>query len=450
MTININSLNPVVVNINSNDTTINLFQNFDDPFTTGKVANFNLRENSIGAGEINVVLFDQGGQGAPITVDNFLKYSNDGDYINTIIHRSIVTPQPFIIQGGGFTVNNLTVDNVPADAPIVNEFSPNRSNTRGTLAMAKLGNNPNSATNQWFFNLRNNSANLDNQNGGFTVFGEVLPGNDLTTMDAIASLTVVNGRNINSAFTDLPVNNFNVDVNNIQIDEDDDFVRFENITVKNLPELTFTVENNTNPNLVTAKVDRNGRLNLNYGNNRQGISDITIKATNLLGESTSDTFRVSVVNNPNLPSGNLNTTFNRFQNNDRLGTYLFASEVESRNIRASFPNFKEEGVAFQVSETPDDELIVFNRFQNKNLPGTYLYAGEQESQNIRRNFPNFKEEGVAFYAYSGNANKGVDFYRFQNTRQLGTYIFVGEEERQNIVANFPDFKEEGVAFEVKV
>lgn len=450
MTININSLNPVVVNINSNGTTINLFQNFDDPFTTGKVANFNLRENSIGVGEINVVLFDQGGQGAPITVDNFLNYVNDGDYINTIIHRSIVTPQPFIIQGGGFTVNNLTVNNVSADAPIANEFSPNRSNTRGTLAMAKLPNNPNSATNQWFFNLRNNSANLDNQNGGFTVFGEVLPGNDLTTMDAIASLTVVNGRNINSAFTDLPVNNFNVDVNNIQIDEDDDFVRFENITVKNLPELTFTVENNTNPNLVTATVDKNGRLKLNYGNNLQGVANITIKATNLLGESTSDTFRVSVVNNPNLPSGNLNTTFNRFQNNDRLGTYLFASEVESRNIRASFPNFAEEGIAFQVSETPDDDLIVFNRFQNKNLPGTYLYAGEQESRNIRRNFPNFQEEGVAFYAYSGDANKGVDFYRFQNTRQLGTYIFVAEEERQNILANFPQFVEEGVAFEVRV
>lgn len=447
MTINVNFLNPVVVNISSNDTTINLFQNFDDPFTTGKVANFNLRENSIGAGEINVVLFDQGGQGAPITVNNFLNYVNDGDYVNTIIHRSIPN---FIIQGGGFTVNNLKVNDVPADAPIANEFSPNRSNTRGTIAMAKLGNNPNSATNQWFFNLDNNSANLDNQNGGFTVFGEVLPGNDLTTMDAIASLPIVDGSNIDSAFTDLPANSFNViDINNIEINEDDDFVRFENITVNNFPELTFTVENNTNPNLVTATIDENGRLKLDYGNNIQGVADIIIKATNLLGESTFDTLTVSVVNNPNLPSGNLNTAFNRFQNNDLPGTYLFASEVESRGIRQNFPNFAEEGVAFLVSETPDDELIVFNRFQNKNLLGTYLYAGEQESQSIRQNFPNFEEEGVAFYAYSGNANKGVDFYRFQNTQQLGTYIFVGEEERQNILANFPQFVEEGVAFEVR-
>ena len=40
--------------------------------------------------------------------------------------------------------------------------------------MAKLSGNPNSATNQWFINLGNNSTNLDVQNGGFTVFGQVI------------------------------------------------------------------------------------------------------------------------------------------------------------------------------------------------------------------------------------------------------------------------------------
>ncbi len=433
MTINVNPLNPVVVNVNSNDTTLNLFQNFDDPFTTGRVANFNLRENSIGTGEINVVLFDQAGEGAPITVNNFLNYVNDGDYVNTIIHRSV---PDFVIQGGGFTVNNLTVNSVPTDAPIPNEFSSNRSNTRGTIAMAKLGGNPNSATSQWFFNLADNSRNLDNQNGGFSVFGEVLPGDGLTTMDAIASLPVVNASNINPAFTNLPVNN-------IDINEDDDFVRFENITLNNLPELTFTIENNTNPNLVTANIDNNGNLTLDYGQNTDGVAEISIKATNLLGESTVDTLRVSVVDN-------LNTPFFRFQNSDRPGTYLFAGEPESQSIRQNFPNFVEEGFAFYVGDVPDDDLIVFNRFQNTAVPGTYLYAGEVESGNIRQNFPDFVEEGVAFYAYGADANRGVDFYRFQNSQQPGTYIFVGEQERQNILANFPQFVEEGVAFEVRV
>lgn len=441
MTINVNSLNTVVVNINSNDTTINLFQKFDDPLTTGKVAKFDLRENSIGAGEINVLLFDQTGLGAPITVTNFLNYVNDGDYINTIIHRSIPN---FIIQGGGFTVNNSTVNRVPTDAPIPNEFSSNRSNTRGTIAMAKLGDNPNSATSQWFFNLGDNASNLDNQNGGFTVFGQVLLGNNLTTIDAIASLPIVNGSNIDPAFTDLPVNIFNLDdVNNIDIDEDEDFVRFGNITLSTLPELTFTIENNTNPNLVTATINNNGELKLDYGQNIDGVAEITLKATNLLGESKVDTLRVSVVSN-------LNTPLNRFQNKNLPGTYLFAGEAESKNIRKNFTNFIEEGQAFNVGDTDDDELIVFNRFQNKNLPGTYLYAGEEESRNIEKNFTNFKKEGVAFHAFDANANRGVDIYRFQNSQQPGTYIFVGEEERQNILQNFPNFVQEGVAFEVRV
>ena len=88
-----------------------------------------------------------------------------------------------------------------------------------------------------------------------------------------------------------------------------------------------------------------------------------------------------------------------------------------------------------------------NRFQNTSIPGTYLYAGETESQNIRQNFSNFKEEGIAFYVYGADANRGVDIYRFQNSQLPGTYLFVGQEERQNILQNNPNFVEEGVAFE---
>lgn len=71
--------------------------------------------------------------------------------------------------------------------PIQNEFSATRSNLVGTLAMAKLGNDPNSATSQWFVNLGDNSANLDSQNGGFTVFGKVL-GDGMTLINAVNSL----------------------------------------------------------------------------------------------------------------------------------------------------------------------------------------------------------------------------------------------------------------------
>lgn len=126
-------------------------------------------------GEFCVRLFPED---APQTVANFLKYVNDGDYDNTIIHRS----EPgFVIQGGGFSYQDgFGPIEVPKDPPVVNEFR--RSNTRGTITMAKIDGNPNSATSEWFINLRDNNTgaanegNLDAQNGGFTVFGEVVVG----------------------------------------------------------------------------------------------------------------------------------------------------------------------------------------------------------------------------------------------------------------------------------
>ncbi|WP_144051421.1 peptidylprolyl isomerase [Geminocystis herdmanii] len=285
MTININPFNTLVVNANSNDTILNLFQYFDDPFTTGKIATFNLYDNNLGNGEINVLLFDQNGEGAPLTVNNFLQYVDDNAYVNSIIHRSLPN---FVIQGGGFTTNNLEVNNIQTNPPVVNEFSSNRSNTRGTIAMAKLGGDPNSATSQWFFNVANNASNLDYQNGGFTVFGEVLSGNDLNTIDSIASLSTIDARVTNPAFTNLPVINS-------PVNDDNDLVRFENITVTDVPELSFTIQNNTNPSLVTSTINNQGEILFDYHSNTNGVAEITIQATNLLGETQNNTVRVLVL-----------------------------------------------------------------------------------------------------------------------------------------------------------
>ena len=114
----------------------------------------------------------------------------------------------FVIQGGGYVWDSVTASMlaIQQNAPVVNEFSVTRSNVRGTIAMAKLGNDPNSATNQWFFNLVDNSANLDNQNGGFTVFGKVI-NNGMQVVDAIAALPVVNGSDFGGVFSNLPVYN---------------------------------------------------------------------------------------------------------------------------------------------------------------------------------------------------------------------------------------------------
>ncbi|MEP6715482.1 MAG: peptidylprolyl isomerase, partial [Terriglobia bacterium] len=151
-------------------------------------------------GSIDVVLTPDV---APLTVANFMNYVNSGTYINTIIHRSV---PGFVIQGGGFQLVNHVVVVPPTNAAVTNE--PNVSNTRGTIAMAKTS-DPNSATDQWFFNLADNGATLDSAaNNAFTVFGHITNAAGLAVMDKIASFMVYPGTSINPAFTDLPLNNF--------------------------------------------------------------------------------------------------------------------------------------------------------------------------------------------------------------------------------------------------
>jgi cyclophilin family peptidyl-prolyl cis-trans isomerase len=155
---------------------------------------------------VEIELFDST---APITVANFLQYVKGGHYDGTILHRSI---DDFVVQGGGFapTVVQGTVqslDPIVNFGTIQNEYSPTRSNVAGTIAMAKVGDDPNSATNQWFFNVADNSANLDVQNGGFTVFGRVL-GNGMELINAINALPPTNlTQYYGATFNEVPMAN---------------------------------------------------------------------------------------------------------------------------------------------------------------------------------------------------------------------------------------------------
>ncbi|MCQ8878636.1 peptidylprolyl isomerase [Pseudoalteromonas shioyasakiensis] len=129
-------------------------------------------------GTITINLFDQH---TPKTVENFLSYVVNESYNQTVIHRSV---EDFVIQGGGFTFTD-DFEAIETQPAVINE--PALSNVKGTIAMAKLGSNENSATSQWFFNLKDNSANLDVQNGGFTVFGQITE-DSYEVIDAIAEL----------------------------------------------------------------------------------------------------------------------------------------------------------------------------------------------------------------------------------------------------------------------
>jgi cyclophilin family peptidyl-prolyl cis-trans isomerase len=108
---------------------------------------------------------------APVTVKNFLEYVNSGFYSGTIVHRV-----DFVIGLGGYTE---ALTGKPTRPGIKNESKNGLKNLRGTLAMARYD-DPNSATSQFFINLKDNS-HLDPSGGGFgyAVFGKVIEGMDV-------------------------------------------------------------------------------------------------------------------------------------------------------------------------------------------------------------------------------------------------------------------------------
>jgi cyclophilin family peptidyl-prolyl cis-trans isomerase len=273
---------------------IDLTPVFSDPDASTAVQLSVLLPSSTGI--FNIAL---DGQHKPITVANFLNYVNSGRYFMTdptthalassFVHRSV---SGFVVQGGGFigTVdpanpNNARPTAVTTFPSIQNE--PGISNKLGTIAMAKLADNPNSATSQWFINLANNGgppADLDTQNGGFTVFGHVT-GNGMTTVNAIAALPTYN---LGSPFDSLPLRNY-TSPNPIKVPN---LVSISAITV--ISPLTFTAISD-NEAVATATIS--GR-NLLVTGLQPGTAHITAKATDLDGAFVSQTFTVMVTTGP--------------------------------------------------------------------------------------------------------------------------------------------------------
>ena len=239
------------------------------------------------------------GQHKPITVGNFLKYVTSGRYFPTdptthllassFIHRSV---PGFVVQGGGFigTVDpahpsNVRPTPVATFPPIQNE--PGISNKLGTVAMAKVGGDPNSATSQWFVNLANNGgppSNLDTQNGGFTVFGHVT-GSGMITVNAIAAVPIFN---FGAPFDSLPLRNY-APPNSIKIAN---LVSINSITP--IPPLTFSA---TSDNAAVATAAISGK-NLLVTGVQPGTAHITTKATDLDGAMVSQNFTVTVEASP--------------------------------------------------------------------------------------------------------------------------------------------------------
>ncbi|MEE4303346.1 MAG: peptidylprolyl isomerase [Wenzhouxiangella sp.] len=139
--------------------------------------------------DVGPIIIELDPAAAPITVDNFLQYVNDGFYDGLIFHR---VAEGFVIQGGGFDSNREFRE--PTYDPIVNEADNGLSNLTGTVAMAR-GASPDSASSQFFINLDDNTF-LDpgeQTEAGYAVFGKVVFGQP--TVDTIGSLEAIDATN---------------------------------------------------------------------------------------------------------------------------------------------------------------------------------------------------------------------------------------------------------------
>ncbi|GEP42011.1 immunoglobulin domain-containing protein [Brevifollis gellanilyticus] len=273
---------------------------------------------------------------APRAVANFLSYVNAGDYNSLIFHRlawnrdsSGTRVSPFVLQAGSLraVATPRSFASVLSRPAPLNE--PGIGNFRGTIAAAKVGartatatitpaggsattvlkddafgyvGNPDSGTTDFFVNLGDNTQNLDNQNGGFTVFGRV-SGPGMTVVDTITALPEGSYQNNNNTSTydasldkriivDGSLTAFSgIPMTATPVPTDMDISKTVRIMKASLtPTMRFTVSNPSST-VVNAVVEGN---ELKLTGLTEGSANVTVIAADLDSNSKSQTFNVIV------------------------------------------------------------------------------------------------------------------------------------------------------------
>lgn len=260
-------------------------------------AEWTLLDGSEESSEIDFLLFRER---TPITIANFLGYVNRGDYTNMIVHRLV---PGFVIQGGGFTMSSgadggISGAFVATQPTIKNEFGV--SNTLGTISMAKLGGDPDSATSQWFISTGANSDNLDSQNGGFTVFGVVSRDSFEKVLELdrqqIFSIYDLSGVFGNSALGSTPLIRNTTNANFTA----ESFYRFSTVVEVPLPEGQAGTDPNLSYSLISGSEEGDPVVEISEGELVVGFPDATfggkktvvVQAEDSVGNTVVDTFEI--------------------------------------------------------------------------------------------------------------------------------------------------------------
>lgn len=285
---------------------INLADKFTDPGAE-KAARLETTR-----GTLNLMLYPSL---APEAVANFLAYVEAGDYDGLAFHRLAYSnaTTPFVLQGGNMKVaaapNNFS--SVSKRESPVNE--PGISNLRGTISAAKVGGRsssfsdgtftisrdesfgyvglPNSATTDFFLNPVNNAANLDNQNGGFTAYGQLTDAS-LLILDQICALprgSYTDGKSILIDGTSVPVSDFPVNAGAAPADMDNTKA-VKVVKASAIPVLSYTVDAVSTDK--AAVVVEDGQLKIT--GLAAGTRAVNVTAQDLDGSTISQSFTITV------------------------------------------------------------------------------------------------------------------------------------------------------------
>ncbi|MEY4487541.1 MAG: hypothetical protein RIQ79_49, partial [Verrucomicrobiota bacterium] len=261
---------------------------FSVPGVTGQVVQFDTS-----FGKFNVELL---ASAAPNHVTNFLAYVNAGDYTDTCFHRVAsfegTAAGPSILQGGGYkTAADLAA--ITKRAPVNLEY--NLPNARGTLAAARTS-DVNSATNEWFFNTRDNSTILGPTNAsGYTVFARVI-GTGMTIVDTIAAKPLYNlgGAFATAPLRDVAVGQTSLLVANLINVNGTSVVPLFPSASSQAAVVTFTVSSNL-PSVATASLTAGKTLAVTPVG--AGTATLTLTATDTNGNQAQTTVSVTVTSN---------------------------------------------------------------------------------------------------------------------------------------------------------
>ena len=327
----------------SGKTTLKLPKKFGASEAKGSVVEIQMN-NPTGDEPFYLELFNQKGSAERVTKStskNFLKYVDGDLYDGSIFHRSV---PGFVLQGGGFAAPVVSSSEGGMPEEIKNfgtvDNQPGNSNVKGTIAMAKIGGQPDSATNQWFINLSDNDL-LDSQNEGFTVFGKVL-GDGMDVVEELASAEVFNFGGVVSQLPlwSSPDTDFGVQPN--------DYVTVQSarkLSAKKQP-FMLTVES-SDEDLLKATVTNKQRIKLKASPNVSGAVEVSVRSVSLVdGSINDDSFDVLIGASPSkrlknkktgnkvvdvfVDSGSFDSPFYRFYDEDGFEIKNFKINVKKK------------------------------------------------------------------------------------------------------------------------